>query len=318
MQAIRGASRNVQGIACLVVALVFLTVSDAVIKWLSPFYSLHQLTLIKSSIALVLILGFAQLSGAMAQLRTKRPWLHLLRGSMLAFSDAFYFMGLSVMPMATNIALFFCTPLFVCLIARMFLGETVGIVRWLAIAVGMAGVIVIANPGGVAFTWNVVFPVLSALTYALMVMMTRRLALSDSAGSMSVYILISFISVSVLSGIFVGHGRYDVFGQEAIGFLLRAWHWPVPSVYQLLLVCGVATAVGVYLLSQSYRIAHASVVVPFEYASLPLTILAGYLVWGDLPTSRDYAGSVLIIVSGLVVVYYELRLSRRSRISRSG
>ena len=311
-------SGNIQGILCLLGALVFLTVSDATIKWLSPAYPLHQLTLIKAAIALALILAFVHFFGGLSQLKTQRPWMHLLRGMALVVSDAFYFLGLSVMPMATAIALFFCTPLFVCLSAKAFLGEKVGFVRWTAIAVGMAGVIVIAQPGGAEFTWNVIFPVLSALTYALMVLMTRKLALSDSAQSMSVYILISFIAVSVVAGIFIGNGRYDVFSQVALQFLLRAWHWPGFTVYQLLMICGVATAVGIYLLSQSYRIADASVVVPFEYASLPLTIAAGFLVWGDLPSLRDYIGSALIIASGMVVVNYEIRMSRKASLSGMG
>lgn len=311
-------SRNVQGILYLLVALVFLTISDAIIKWLSPYYPLHELTLIKAAIALVLILVFAHFFGGLSQLKTKRPWLHLLRGFMLVLSDAFYFLGLAAMPMATTITLFFCAPFFVCLMAKIFLRETVGLQRWLAIFVGIAGVFVIALPSGVEFNWNVVFPVLSAVTYALMVIMTRKLAISDSAGTMSVYILISFILLSIVSGILIGDGQFNVFNQIALEFLLRAWQWPSLSVYQLLIICGVVSAVGVYLLSQSYRIGEASVVVPFEYASLPLAIFAGFVVWGDLPGLRDYFGSALIIGSGLVVILYEIRKSRKIAIFKTG
>ncbi|MDE0308485.1 MAG: DMT family transporter [Acidiferrobacterales bacterium] len=318
MQFLARTSQNFQGILCLFIALVFLTISDAIIKWLSPYYPLHELTLIKAAIALVLILVFAHFFGGLSQLKTKRPWLHILRGFMLVLSDAFYFLGLAAMPMATAVALFFCAPLFVCLIAKMFLGETVGLQRWLAIVVGMVGVLVIAQPGGVDFNWSVIFPVLSAVTYALMIMMTRKLAISDSAGSMSVYILISFIMLSTISGFLIGDGRFNVFSQASLDFLLRAWLWPSLSVYQLLIICGVVSAVGVYLLSQSYRIAEASVVVPFEYASLPLAILAGLLVWGDVPGLRDYIGSALIIGSGLVVVLLEIRMSRKIALSKVG
>ena len=152
------ASKNIQGILCLFIALVFLTISDAIIKWLSPYYPLHELTLVKAAIALVLILLFAHFFGGLAQLKTRRPWLHLLRGFMLVLSDAFYFLGLAAMPMATAVTLFFCAPFFICLIAKIFLGETIGLQRWLAISVGMVGVIVIAQPGGANFNWNVIFP----------------------------------------------------------------------------------------------------------------------------------------------------------------
>ena len=151
-----------------------------------------------------------------------------------------------------------------------------------------------------------------------MVMMTRKLAMSDSAGSMSVYILISFIWISLTSGILIGDGQFNVFNQTALDFLLRAWQWPTLGVYQLLIICGVVSAVGVYLLSQSYRIAQASVVGPFEYASLPLAILAGFLVWGELPGLRDYIGSALIIGSGFFIILFEIRMSRKILISKVG
>ncbi len=318
MQFLSGINRNLQGILCLLGALMVLTVSDAIIKWLSPVYPLYEITLIKSSIALVLLLIVTQFTGGLSQLKTQRPWLHLLRGMALVVSDAFYFLGLSVMPMATTITLFFCAPLFVCLIAKLFLGETIGFIRWMAIAVGMVGVIVIVRPGNIAFTWNALFPVLSALTYALMIIMTRKLAMSASAGAMSAYILIAFFLVSIVGGVTVGDGRYNLFDEAALQFLFRAWFWPSITVYQLMVICGIATAVGIFLLSQSYRIAHASVVVPFEYASLPLAIIAGYLLWGDLPTLQDYIGSALIIMSGLVVVYFEIRVSRKIGIVKTG
>ncbi len=306
-------SRNLQGILCLLIALVFLTGSDAIIKWLSPRYPLHELTLVKALVALLVVLIFVRFFGGLAQLKTRRPFLHLLRGFTLVLSDALYFLGLATMPMATNVILFFCAPFFVCIMARLYLGESVGLPRWMAIATGLAGVMVIAQPGSLEFTWNVIFPVLSAMTYALMIMMTKKLSLSDSAGAMSVYIFISFIAVSLLAGALAGDGRFDLYEPMAAEFLFRAWQWPSFATYQLLLICGLASAVGLYLLSHSYRIAKSSAVVPFEYASLPLTIAAGFLIWGDLPNLRDYIGSMLIIVSGLVIVHFEVHACRKNR-----
>ena len=77
-------------------------------------------------------------------------------------------------------------------------------------------------------------------------------------------------------------------------------------------VCGVVVAIGGYLLSQSYRLAEASVVAPFEYTSLPFAVIVGFLVWGDLLGIRDIIGSIMIVGSGLLVVYFESRVKRLS------
>ena len=72
-------------------------------------------------------------------------------------------------------------------------------------------------------------------------------------------------------------------------------------------LCGIIVAFGAYLLSQSYRLAQASIVAPFEYTSLPFAVVVGYVIWGDIPGSRDIVGGALIVGSGLLVVMLENR-----------
>ncbi len=307
MQSFSRIGLNAQGIICLIGALFFLTISDSVIKWLSPSYPLHELMLFRGAISLVILLSFIHFTSGLATLRTRRPGLHFLRGLLLVLANMFFFLGLSVMSLAETVVLFYTAPLFICLLARPFLGEEVGFSRWLAIAIGMVGVVVLVQPGGGEYTWNAVLPILAALTYSLMVMMTRILGISDSAGTLTVYIQVAFIVVSTMSGLAIGHGHFDTFDQTALHFLLRAWHWPASADLQLLLLCGAAVSAGGFLICQAYRIAQASAIAPFEYTSLPFAVIVGYLVWGDLLEVRDYLGTALIISGGLLVVYVESR-----------
>lgn len=305
-------STNTLGILCLVGAVIFLTFSDSIIKWLSPVYPLHEITLFRALVAIAFGFVFIHLEGGLSTLRTRRPALHLFRGMLLVVANMFFFLGLSVMPLAEVVALFFTAPLFICLLARPILGEKVGFARWLAIVVGMAGVVVMVEPGSAGFTAAAILPVCAALLYACMVMVTRKLGMSDSAGTMSFYIQVAFILVSSLSGILIGDGRFNHYDASTLDFLFRAWHWPTFSDLQLLVVCGIVVSIGGYLLSQSYRLAEASVVAPFEYTSLPFAVLVGYLVWGDLLGTRDIIGSVMIVGSGLLVVFFESRMKRLS------
>jgi S-adenosylmethionine uptake transporter len=298
---------NTQGILCLVGALGSLTISDSIIKWLSPELPLHQITLFRSCFALLAVMVMVQMEGGLVTLKTRRPILHFMRGSMLVLANMFFFVALAAMPLAETVVLFYTAPLFICMLSQPVLGEKVGLRRWFVIVVGMIGAIVMLRPGSDLFQLVSLLPVMAALCYAAMIMMTRKLGIRESAGALTFYIQISFIVISALVGFAIGDGRHDVYDNASLGFLLRAWYWPSMLQYQLLLLCGLIVACGGYLISQAYRLGEAPAVAPFEYSSLPFALLVGYYLWGDWPDWPAFVGTGLIIGSGLLVVYLESR-----------
>jgi drug/metabolite transporter (DMT)-like permease len=292
-------------------ALGSLTLSDSIIKWLSPDMALHQITLLRSCFALLAVMVIVQLEGGLVRLKTRRPVLHLLRGSLLVLANMFFFVGLAAMPMAETVALFYTAPLFICLLARPVLGERVGMRRWFVIAVGMVGVLIMLRPGSEVFRPVSLLPIMAALCYAAMTMMTRKLGIRESAGALTFYIQIAFIFISSLIGLFVADGAYNVYHNSSLEFLLRAWYWPSFVQFQLLMLCGLIVAFGGYLMSQAYRLGEAPAVAPFEYASLPFALVVGYYLWGDWPDWPAFVGTGLIIGSGLLVVYLENREQKK-------
>jgi drug/metabolite transporter (DMT)-like permease len=305
-------SPNTQGILCLIGALASLTVSDSIIKWLSPDMALHQVTLLRSCFALLAVLVIVQLEGGLRTLKTNRPVLHFLRGSTLVLANMFFFIGLAAMPLAETVVLFYTAPLFICMLSQPVLGERVGPRRWFVIVVGMLGVIIILRPGSDLFRPVSLLPIMAALCYAAMIMMTRKLGLRESAGALTFYIQIAFIVISGLVGVSIGDGRLDSFDNPSLEFLLRAWHWPDFAQFQLLLACGLIVALGGYLISQAYRLGEAPAVAPFEYASMPFALAVGYYLWGDWPDWLAFVGAGLIIGSGLLVLYLESRQQKKN------
>lgn len=313
MKTIGRLGKNTQAALCLVATLVCLTLSDSIIKWLSPVLPLHQITLFRSIIAILLLPAFVSFGGGLRLLRTRRPLLHFTRGLTLVLANMFFFLALAAMPLAETVTLFYTAPLFICILSQPVLGEKVGRSRWFVIAMGMIGVIIMLRPGTELFRVISLLPVCAALCYAAMTMMTRKLGLHDTAGALTFYIQLSFIVVSSLVGLAIGDGRLDHYDSTALSFLLRAWVWPDTTQLQLLIVCGSIMSIGGYLISQAYRIGEASAVAPFEYASLPFALVVGYYLWGDWPDWSAFIGTGLIISSGLLVLYLENRAQLKTQ-----
>ncbi len=304
-------SLNSQGIFCLIAAVAFLTVSDSIIKWLSPHIALHEIMLIRALFSMLVVSIIIKLEGGFAILKTRRPGLHFIRGAMLVFANMLFFLGLASMPFAETVALFFTAPLFICLLSQPVLGEKVDRSRWLAIFLGLIGVVIMLRPGAEILRLNSLLPIAAALSYATMQMMTRKLGMQEKAGTLTFYIQFAFIVISSIIGLGIGDGQFNTGNNETLDFLLRAWIWPSFDDFKLLALCGLMVSIGGYLLSQAYRLGQASIVAPFEYSSMPFALFVGYYLWGDWPDLVSFAGSSLIIFSGLLIVYLENRSKRR-------
>ncbi|MEM1235827.1 MAG: DMT family transporter [Pseudomonadota bacterium] len=296
------------GAACAALAVVMFSANDSTIKFLSGDYALHEVVLIRSLIGLVIVSVFVfPYAGGWGVIRTRRLFLHILRGLLVVFANITFFLGLAVLPLADAVAIFFVSPLLITVFSVIFLGEHVGPRRWVAVIVGFIGVLIVQRPGTEAFQLASLLPVAAAASYAGLHMMTRFIGKTESAATMTVYIQLTFIVVCALFWLIVGDGRFGEQENQALAFLFRAWAWPEPGDWPLFLLIGVATGFGGFLISQAYRVAEAAVVAPFEYLALPIAIVMGYVVFGETPDTTTFAGIALILGSGLFIIWREAR-----------
>ncbi|WP_299368733.1 DMT family transporter [uncultured Tateyamaria sp.] len=310
--------QNIAGLGILFVLIgVFcISINDLLIKQLSGGYPLHQIVFARSALGILVTLIIVQFEGGWGILRTRHPWAHALRGLLIVIANMTFFLALAVLPLADATALFFAAPLFITLLSIPILGEKVGPLRLTAVAVGFAGVIIMQRPWADASTLEVsrlvlMLPVLSALTYALNQLMTRKLGVESKASAMAVYIQGTFIIVSLLFFAVAGDGRFaDGATNGSVVFLLRAWVWPADSDLWVFIGLGVNSAVIGYCLSQAYRLADAATIAPFEYIGLPLAVVWGFVVFGDLPVIEVWIGIALILGAGLFVFLRERQKAR--------
>jgi len=287
------------------------------IKQLSGGYPLHQLVFTRSLIGIALSFVILRFEGGLGLLRTRTPGLHLLRALMVVVSNMTFFAAIAVLPLAETTALFFAAPLMITLLSVPVLGEKVGPMRLSAVLIGFVGVLIMQRP------WEnladtdanrlvLMLPVLSALTYAINQVMTRKLGVSSKASALAIYIQATFIIVSAAFYLIAGDGRYaEGLHNPALQFLLRAWVWPHVNDVPYLLGLGLLSATVGYCLSQAYRVSSAATVAPFEYVGLPLAIFWGYSIFGEIPDVAVLVGIVLIAGAGLFVFLRERMLERR-------
>jgi len=294
-----------------------ISINDMLTKQLSGGYPLHEIVFARSMIGVLFSFVIVQYEGGFSILKTDQPWLHAFRGLLVVISNFSYFVALAVMPLADATALFFAAPLFITVLSIPILGERVGPLRMSAVAIGFGGVILMQRPWEGSETLEVdrlilLLPVLAAVTYALLQLMTRKLGATSAASAMAVYIQATFILVSLLFYLVAGDGRYaGVSDNASVQFLLRPWIWPEAGDWPYFIGLGLNSAVIGYCLSAAYKAADAATIAPFEYIGLPLAVFWGWLIWTDLPDWEVWVGMALIAGSGIFVFLREKQKSRK-------
>ena len=298
-------SSNVKGIAFLVSAAFVISIQNIIIRWIGGDYSALEIVAVRSMVALPGTLLFFRYEGRRGLPTTKLPMLEFVRGLFLFLSYTTFMMGLAALPLAQIEAIRFSGPLMITFLSVVMLGETVGPRRWVALIIGFLGVLLIVQPGSASFNFGSVFVLISVLFYALVAILTRKLQAEDSSATMAyfsslVYLLAALVLVPLPA--IVG----DVpNAHPSIAFLIRPWSMPTLMDGLIMAGLGVIWAIWMYLLSRAYSLAQASVAAPFEYVSLPINILWGFLIWREIPTWMTLAGAALTLGSGMYVLYRE-------------
>lgn len=297
---------------CALGAWFLFSLNDAGIKFLSGDYALHQIVLVRSTIGIIITLAILMpLEGGISLMKTGFPVIHIVRGLCIVVANMAFFMGLAAISLAEASAIFFIAPLFITALSVIFLGEKVGPRRWVAVGIGLAGVIVMLRPGSAAFQVAALLPLFSAFAYACMQILTRKIGLKEKASTMSFYIQLTFIGVSGIFGLLFSDGRYANPDNLPMDFLFRTWAMPNGQDALIMVGLGIASGLGGYLVSQAYRLCQAAIIAPFEYVALVLAIIWSILFWGEWPDLVAWIGILMILGSGLFVFWREVILDKK-------
>jgi drug/metabolite transporter (DMT)-like permease len=278
------------GIASMIVGVACMAVMDAFAKWLGAGYPIAEVVFFRGLFALPPILVLAWRGGA-AGLRAGWPLGHVLRAAFGLGAMFSFFYGLRFLPLAEAISIAFAAPLFVTALSVPVLGERVGWRRWGAVVIGFAGVLVMTRPGGAAFRVEALLIVAAALCYASAMLVTRRLARTDTTPAILLYGTLGTVLVSAL-------------------LLPTGWRTPGLTDLGLFVAMGLVGGATMYFMTQAYRHAPAAVVAPFDYTALVWGALIGWVVWRELPDAYVWIGAAIVVASGLYIIHRETIVRR--------
>ncbi|MBI2753549.1 MAG: DMT family transporter [Betaproteobacteria bacterium] len=277
----------------MVAAVGVFTLMDTIAKYLSRWYPVPGIVWARYALNLLILLAWFAARGELGRVRTARPGIQFARGLLLAAATLIYFTSLTVLPLADAAAIAFVMPLFVAALAVPMLKERLDLPRVLAIAVGLAGALIVVRPGSAVFTLYALLPIGMALCNALYQILTRKVAGVEHP------------LTSLIWGAIVG----AVLFSAALPF---AWKTPdQPGHWALLGVIGVLASVGHYLLIRAYDHASATLLAPYTYTAMIWAMLLGLLVFGNFPDGWSLAGIAVIVASGLFLASRQRLTVRR-------
>lgn len=277
------------GIGCAVVGLFGMSVMDACAKFLGAGYAVSQVILARNGIGALAVLVFVLASGSdLARLRPTRPLLLVLRTLLNLVTACLFFTGLRYLPLADAFAISFAAPLFITALSVPILGERVGLRRWAAVIVGFIGVLVVVQPGAASFRIEALLLLGAALSYAVAMLLGRRMTRDMTTAAITFWPCV---------------------GLTAITLLIMPAQWQTPSLPDagLFVFMGIIGTAGMALITQGYRFAPAAAIAPFDYTVLLWGVLLGWAVWQDIPTANVWAGSAILVASGLYILQRETR-----------
>ena len=272
----------------MLLAVFCVTIMSVQAKLIGIEYNAVQITFARAIVVLILLMPFIYKLGGLDFLKTKKPFLHFFRGLAGLIGNVMFFLAFQRLPVADVTVISQAVPIFSCILAIIFLGETIGWRRWTAITIGFLGVIIAINP-----SVNIAVASLYALGGTLMwsttIIFLRLLGSTEHPVKTVFY----FMLVSVL-----------------ITSIFQPFLWKEPSFEVILLFIGIGIAAFLTQLLMTYALqkAPASIVSPFNYTGIVWAIIFDYIIWNAHPMFATIFGGIIITISGIYIFKREAKI----------
>jgi drug/metabolite transporter (DMT)-like permease len=290
--------RPLRGIALKVASVMVFIVMASLIKATAGHVPAGQAVFFRSFFAMPVILAWLAWRHELGTgLKTTNPMGHVWRGVVGTMAMGLGFAGLGYLPLPEVTAIGYAAPLLTVVFAAMFLGEEVRVFRISAVILGMIGVLIVLAPrlsvdpetASIAEVLGAMLVLGGAVFAALAQVFVRKLVTNEQTSAIVFWFSVTATLMSLIT-------------------LPFGWVWPTPIEAALLITAGLLGGLGQILLTSSYREADASLVAPFDYASMIFALGIGYFVFAEVPTVPMLVGAALIVTAGILIIWREHKL----------
>jgi drug/metabolite transporter (DMT)-like permease len=278
---------NLRSIYAMLIAVFMFSLMDTAMKLLAAHYPSMQVAALRSLSSLPLVCAYVAWRGGFGTMLRVRWSLHLLRGGLGIGMLSLFAFGLKKLSLAEAYSIFFIAPALITAMSVFFLKETVNLARWIAIFVGLGGVLVVLRPEGEGMLTLGGMAILgSAVCYAISAIAARVQARSDSTRQMMFWLML-LMSIGATT--------------------LAAPNWVALDPAHVWLLVGLAISgfFGQLAITEAFSHGEASVVAPFEYSALAWGVAIDWLLWQALPDQYTLIGAAIIIGSGIYLIRHE-------------
>ena len=285
-------------VVVIVVTVLALSLGDALIKRSGGAIALGQVFVLRSALALPILLGLLIAMRRPVAALLRPPGWAVLRSALLVAMWVAYYLSLPHLTLSMAAAAFYTAPLFITLLSGLVTGERIGATGWIAVGLGFVGVALILRPGTGDFQAATFLPLLAAMFYAAAMVLTRSRSRDADPLALAALLNAGFILVGG-AGWLAG----EVLGAAAGSTGLTApWAPLAEGAWGLIAILAVCTAIGSVGGAMAYTLAPPSVVAPFDFAYVGFAVLWGLILFAELPDAVAVAGMGLIVLGGVLAV----------------
>ena len=291
-------------IITMLLAILCVDMYMVVIKFLGNEYTVIQLAVFRNIAGVIplfiLILFTKEYISVFRNLNNKFIVLSFFRGLAFLSMNIFIFISVINLEFATAMVLTFSSPFFIVILSIIFLKDKVGIYRWSAIFIGFFGVVLIVQPGSDIFSFYSIFPILTAIAWALSVIILKFIPDGHSTAKIQLYTLI-----------------FNVIGGVVL-FLLTTGHAEIKSTqdFFLMTLTGILGGTAAILFIYSYRLISASKMASFEYFGIPSSFVLGWLFFNEAPWEQLFPGVFVIVFAGMIIIWRDKVKQKKTKVSR--
>ena len=289
-------------VSAIVLAVFALALGDALIKQSSIDFTLWQIFIVRSGIAIPFLISFVRIRTCATPIKPENLFWTVLRSLILVFMWLLYYISLSHVALAIAAAAFYTLPIFITLFASLFLGNKVGVKGWTAVLLGFVGVLLILQPQADDFNGYTLLPIGSAICYALAMILTRSKCRNEKPLVLSLWLNLSFVGVGLLAMLMIRLWQPSATAMALNPFLLGEWTPMWNDEWRIMALLAIAIIIGSTFAAIAYQSGPPAMIASYDFFYVAFATILGFAFFDELPELVTVIGILLIAGGGILAI----------------